>query len=181
MISFKSQITQKVLNYFFLNPQVKMYIRELARVLELDPKNLDTKLKELETEGVLKSEFLGKQRYFSLASGSPLIKTYKELLAQTSGLEARLRVALKKVHGLREVYIYGSYAKNTMDAGSDIDILAVGEQSAILVQKAIRSIQKSSGREINVVNITESELEHKKRGKNPFISNVFRGKTIKLL
>ena len=181
MTSLRSQLTQKVLNYYFLNPHARLYIRELARLLKLDPKNVDRKLKELEKEGILQSEFLGKQRYFSLLKSSPLVKIYKELLGQTSGLEVQLRDAFKHVAGLGEAYIYGSYAKNTMDAGSDIDILAVGEHSALAIQKVIRVIQNNSGREINVVNITEPELERKKRGKNSFINNVLSGKTIKLI
>ncbi len=80
MISLKSKITQLVLNYFFLNPQAKKYTNELARLFQVDPKNLDRKLKELEKEGLLKSEFLGKQRYFFINSRYPLLKEYKKII-----------------------------------------------------------------------------------------------------
>ncbi len=180
MISLKSRPTQKILNYYFLNPHAKHYINELARLLELDPKNADTKLKELEKEGLLQSEFQGKQRYFFLAK-SPLVKTYKELLAQTSGLEAQLRKVLVKVPGLEEAHIFGSYSKNTMTIGSDIDLLAIGSHATLDLQKAINPIQKHSGREINVVNMSRKEFEKGKKNLNPFLANVFKNKTIQLL
>jgi len=63
MISLRSKITIKLLDYYFLNPNAQVYINELARILEIDPKNTETKLKELEMEGLFKSEFRGKQRY----------------------------------------------------------------------------------------------------------------------
>lgn len=181
MISLKSKTAQKVLTYYFLNPHARLYIRELARLLNLDPKNLDRKLKELEKERMLQSEFLGQQRYFSLVKNSPLVKIYKRLLSQTAGLEAQLHTALESVAGLGEAYIYGSYAKDTMDAGSDIDVLAVGSHSALAIQKAVRPIQKLSGREVNVVNMTKAEFQQKKKNRNPFLVHAFKNKTIKII
>lgn len=180
MISLKSQITQKILNYYFLNPHARHYINELAQILEMDPKNTDRKLKELEQEKILKSEFFGNQRYFSLNKGSPMAKVYKNLVSRTIGLEQQLKSALGKVKGLKQAYIYGSYAKNKMDSGSDIDILAIGSHSVLQLQKAVNPIQKFCGRAINVTNLTEQELKEKKKKGNSFIANIFSSKTIKL-
>ena len=48
MISLRSKVAIKLLDYYFLNPEAQAYINELARILELDPKNTETKLKEFE-------------------------------------------------------------------------------------------------------------------------------------
>ena len=53
MLRFRSKITIKVLNYYFLNPQKSHYVNELARILGVDPANLFRKLRELEKEGIL--------------------------------------------------------------------------------------------------------------------------------
>jgi predicted nucleotidyltransferase len=181
MISLKSKPLQKILNYYFLNPHARHYINELARLLSLDPKNSYIKLKQLEAEGVLQSEFLGQQRYFFLTKDPRLVKAYREFFLRTVGFEELLRKALKPVPLLEAAYLYGSYAKNAMDAGSDIDILAVGGHSNLVLQKAIHPIQKNSGREINVVNMSRKEFLEKKKGHNPFLANVFNGKIVKLL
>lgn len=181
MIPLKSQVTIKILNYYFLNLTASHYVNELARILKLDPKNLHRKLNELEKEGILKSEFVGKQRYFALNRSSKIAKTYRELLSQTSGVQEQLRKAIKQISGVQEAYIYGSYAKNTMDAGSDIDLLVVGDHSALALQKVLNQIQRMIGREINVVNISKAELDAKKKQKNPFVRNIFSGKYIKIL
>lgn len=181
MITLKSKVTVKILTYYFLNPDLRHYINELARILKLDPKNLLRKLNELEKEGILKSEFVGKQRYFSLNKKSKVTNIYKDLMAQTAGLEEQIRKLIRNVPGTEQAYIYGSYAKNTMSTGSDIDILIVGNHSTLKMQKALNKIQRGMGREINAVNISMRELNLKKKKKDPFIHNIFSGKHIKLL
>jgi predicted transcriptional regulator with HTH domain len=47
MISLRSEITKKLLNYFFLNPKESLYVNELSRNLALDKRNLVKKIKEL--------------------------------------------------------------------------------------------------------------------------------------
>jgi len=59
MISLRSKIAKELLNYFFINPDDRVYINELSRNLKVDKRNLVKKLKELETEGILKSENRG--------------------------------------------------------------------------------------------------------------------------
>lgn len=181
MISLKSQITKKILNYYFLNPGARQYTNELARSLEIDPKNLDRKLKEFEKEGLLKSEFLGKQRYFYLNNQFSLLKEYKSVFLKTCGIEEGLKTALKKLPKLESAYIFGSYAKDSMDASSDIDILLIGSHSSLEAQKAVLSLQKNIQREINIVNMTQEEFTKKKKQKNEFIKNIFSQSVIKLV
>jgi len=64
MLSLKSKITQAVLGYFMLHEGQELYVNEMARRLALDQGNLDRKLKQLEKEGILKSELKGKERYY---------------------------------------------------------------------------------------------------------------------
>ncbi len=181
MIPLKSRITVEVLNYYFINSEARHYVNELARILDLDPKNLYRKLKELEKEGILKSEFAGKQRYFSFNKNSKIAKIYKQLFLQTIGLEDQLRKAIGKIRGVEHAYIYGSYAKHSMSASSDIDLLVIGNHSTLDLQKGLNLIQRRIGREINVTNISSRELSIKIKKKNPFIRHIFSDKRIKLL
>ncbi|MDD5504143.1 MAG: nucleotidyltransferase domain-containing protein [Candidatus Omnitrophica bacterium] len=180
MISFRSKITIKLLDYFFLNPDAQAYINELARILEIDPKNTETKLKELEKGGLLKSEFRGKQRYYFLAKNNPILEHYRQIFLKTYGIEKKLSDMVNRIKGLQEAYLFGSYAANKMDSSSDIDILAIGTHSVLELQRAIAILQKDTGREFNVINLSDKEFEKKKKGKNPFLNNIFKSKIIKL-
>lgn len=181
MISFRSKITVKLLNYFFLNPGVRRYINELARLLELDPKNLDRKLKELEKAGLLQSEIRGKERYFFINPKYPLLKQYRQIFLQTHGLEKRLKAIMSGIAGVKEAYIFGSYAVNQMDSGSDLDLLVVGNHSPLDLQRTISVLQKETGREINVINLSPREMIAKRKAKDSFLSNIFKAKVVKLI
>ena len=180
MLSLKSKITQAVLGYFMLHEGAELYVHEMARRLTLDQGNLDRKLKELEKDGILKSELRGKERYYSLNASFPLLKEYKRIILKTVGLEHVLKDELQRVKGLKQVYLFGSYAKNQMDAASDIDVLAVGNHNTLELQKKISAIQKSVGREINVISLGPAEYE-KKRKSDPFIKSVHHGKKIQIV
>lgn len=181
MISLRSKITIKLLDYYFLNPDAQAYINELARILEIDPKNTETKLKELEKEGLLKSEFRGKQRYFFLAKDNPILEHYRQIFLKTHGIEKKLKGMLSGIKGIKEAYLFGSYASNKMDSSSDIDLLAIGTHSILELQRIIAKLQKDTGREFNVTNLSPKEFEKKNKDKNNFISNVFKTKTIRLV
>ena len=181
MISLRSKVAIKLLDYYFLNPQAQAYINELARILELDPKNTETKLKELEKEGLFKSEFRGKQRYFFLAKDNPVLEHYRQIFLKTHGIEKRLKDMINNIKGLKEAYLFGSYASNKMDSSSDIDLLAIGTHSVLELQRVIAKLQKDTGREFNVTNLSMKEFEAKKKNKDPFINSIFKTKIIRLV
>ena len=181
MISLRSKVTIKLLDYYFLNLHAQHYINELARILELDPKNTETKLKEFEKEGLFKSEFRGKQRYFFLVKDNPVLEHYRQIFLRTHGIEKRLKDMISNIKGIKEAYIFGSYATNKMDSSSDIDILAIGSHSVLELQRVIAKLQKDTGREFNVTNLSLKEFEAKKKNKDPFINSVFKTKTIRLV
>jgi len=181
MISLRSKVTIKLLDYYFLNPNAQVYINELARILELDPKNTETKLKEFEKKGLFKSEFRGKERYFFLAKDNPVLKHYRQIFLKTYGIEKRLKDMLRDIKGIKEVYLFGSYASDSMDSSSDIDILAIGTHSVLELQRVIVKLQKDTGRELNVINLSQKEFAAKKNDRDPFICGIFKTKTIRLV
>jgi len=176
MISLRSKVAIKLLDYYFLNPDAQHYINELARILELDPKNTETKLKEFEKKGLFKSEFRGKERYFFLAKDNPILEHYRQIFLKTHGIEKRLKDILRDIKGLKEAYIFGSYANNKMDSSSDIDLLAVGTHSVLELQRIIVKLQKDTGREFNVINLNPKEFEARKKDKGSFVRGVSKPK-----
>ena len=151
---------------------MSMILRALLRV---ETGNLTRKLISFEKEGILKSRWQGKQRYYSLDKAFPLLKEYKNIVFKTIGLEQLLKDSLRKISGIKTAIIYGSYAQNKMDSHSDIDLLVVGKHSTVLLQKAIAGIQKSIRREINVVSMSLEEYQQKQ--KTPFLRSIRQRRT----
>ena len=181
MISIKSKIIRPLLNFYFLHPEHSFYMNEIARRFNIDKRNLARKLKELENEGLFVSKVSGNQRYYSLNKKYSLYKEYRNIFMKTVGIEEKLKSALSDIDGIKEAYIYGSYARNNMDAFSDIDIIIIGSHDTIMIQKEISKLQKDMDREINVINMGLKEFNDKKNSRDPFISDIFKNKNIKII
>jgi len=181
MITLKSVITQKILNYFFLNPQSSLYVNELSRKLALDKRNLVKKLRELEEEGILKNDKRGNLKLYCINKEYSLYNEYKRIISKTVGLENELRRILGETEGIKKAYIYGSYAKDSMDTHSDIDLLVIGSHDIMALQRAISKLQKQIDREINIVNMNNREFEKKIKNKNPFLNGILCNKYIEII
>ena len=179
MISFKSKVTQKILNYFFLNESAELYVNETARLLKEEPKNVYRILVILEKEGLLKSKFKGRERYFRANKISPEYKSYKAIFLRSAGIEQLLKKALDGLSGLKTAYIFGSYANSSFNAQSDIDILLVGSHESLEAERTLIKLRKNLGRELNIVNMTMKEFE-RKSGEDQFLKNIFKEKIIRL-
>ncbi|HOI42509.1 MAG TPA: nucleotidyltransferase domain-containing protein [Elusimicrobiales bacterium] len=180
MFTPRSKVARKVLNYFFLNESSRLYVNEAARLLQEDPKNVYRVLVMFEGEGLLTSEFKGRERYFGANRASPGYKNYKAVFLRGAGVESLLKDALAGLSGLEAAYIFGSYANAGFGAQSDIDMLLVGSHEPLAAEKAVHKLRKSLGRELNLVNMTGSEFA-RKSGKDQFLKGVFGKKTIKLV
>ncbi|MBU1180398.1 nucleotidyltransferase domain-containing protein [Patescibacteria group bacterium] len=181
MIKLGSKIAIKILGYYFLNPDKKHYVNELAGMLEADPGNLFRKLQELQAEGILVSFKQGNQKYFGLNKKYPLLKEIKKTYNVKYGLTGRLKEIASRIKNLKEAYIFGSYAKNSLQQESDIDILLIGGHSALEAKRKILPLQNEIKREINIIDLTPKEFNLRKRRKDEFIKNIFSNKIIKLL
>jgi len=180
MISLRSAVTQKILSYFFINPDEILFVNELSRKLALDKRNLVKKLKESENEGVLESQARGNLKFYSINRNYPFYKEYKNIVLKTVGLENRLKKVADEVPGIEQIYIYGSYAHGKMGNHSDIDLLVVGTHEIIALQKKLNKLQGELGREINAVNMNKIEFEKRLKDGDSFISGIFNRKNIKI-
>ena len=163
-----------------LQQGAEVYVNDLARVLHTESGNLTRKLLTLEKEGILKSRWQGKQRYYSLNKNFPLLKEYKNIVLKTLGLEQILKTALSKVAGIKKAVIFGSYAQDRMDSHSDIDLLVIGDHNTVDLQRAVAQIQKSIQRDINAVSMSLQEYNDKK-GNDPFLKSIEVKKSVKIV
>lgn len=181
MISLKSELTRRLLNYFFINPHENLYVNEISRNLNLDKRNLVKKIKELEEEGILKSENRGNLKFYSINKNYSLFKEYKNIISKTVGIEIDLKKIMQEVPGIREAYIYGSYAQGKINAHSDIDLLIIGSHNIIILQRKLNVLQGKINREINALNMDEREFKKRMKTQDPFLSGIFDKKYIKLI
>lgn len=181
MFNFRSQITKKIFDYYFINKKARHYINELANILDVDTGNLFRKLKELEEEGIMKSESVGNQKFFFINKNYPLLSALEKTYNTKFGLAQKLKEKILKIKGIKSAYIFGSFANGNFSDESDLDILLIGNHSSLEAKRGLLPFQKVLKREINIIDLTEKELKNKIAHNDEFIQNIFSKAKIKLL
>lgn len=181
MISLRSELRRKLLTYFYLNRSARVYVRQLATALDVDSTNLSRELGRLEREGLLRSETEGRQRYYSINPQYTHLKAVLSLLQGTVGIVPTLRGALRRVEGIEQAYLYGSFAKNQEDAASDIDLLIIGKPDAATLALDVASLEMTLNRDVSYTVLRSQELKKKLSSGDPFFSDIWHGKRVELI
>jgi predicted nucleotidyltransferase len=178
MLEMRSKARQKLLAYYFTNPTTNHHLRDLAERLSVDPSNLSKELSRLEREGLFRSEVSGRQKYFQLNREYPLFNEVRSIIAKTIGAVPLLAESLKKIEGIEEAYLYGSFARNQQDAASDVDVLVIGKPKSDTLAETVQKLERQLGREINYTVLTRKELESRRGRKDAFVENVWHTKRV---
>jgi len=181
MLDLRSDARRRLLAYYFTNPTSRHHLRDLAERLSTDPSNLSKELRRLEREGLFRSEISGRQKYFQLNREYSLFDEVRRIVGKTIGAVGVIRGCLKKIGGIDEAYLYGSFAKNQQDAASDVDVLVIGAPREEILAQAVRKLERQLGREINYTVLTPKEFASRRARKDAFLENVWHNKRVSLI
>ena len=181
MLDLRSKTRRKLLAYYFANPAARHHLRDLAGRLKVDPSNLSKELGRLEREGLFRAEVSGRQKYFQLNRAYSLFKEVRGIVAKTIGAVPLIAESLKKINGIDEAYLYGSFARERQDAVSDIDVLVIGTPRGKVLAEAVRKLERQLEREINYTVLAVKEFKSRRSRKNAFLASVWRNKRVCLI
>jgi predicted nucleotidyltransferase len=181
MLGLRSKARQRLLAFYFTNPTARLHLRDLAERLTIDPSNLSRELRRLEKEGLFRSEFSGRQRYFQLNPTYPLFKEIRSIVGKTIGAGPLIAHSLRKVEGIEEAYLYGSFAQDQQDAASDIDVLVIGAPYGAALAEIVQGLELRLGREIGYTVMTRKEFKLRRARNDAFLKNVWQNKRIPLI
>src|SRR5438094_4588087 len=117
---------QRVLRVLFGQPDRSFYASELIRDAGTGSGAAQRELARLEASGLIVARRLGNQKHYQANAVSPLFSELRNIVLKTVGLVEPLRDALKPVvSGIRAAFVYGSVAKATDKAASDIDLMTI--------------------------------------------------------
>jgi len=113
-------IKKKIKEYFFLNPTVRLRVRQIERELKLPLPSIIRYTKELEQENVLKKTEISNIRLYSANRTSKNYKLQKTLF-NIEQLQ-NLTDFLIKDYQNPTIVVFGSYSKGEDIETSDIDL-----------------------------------------------------------
>ncbi|MGH8764963.1 MAG: nucleotidyltransferase domain-containing protein [Burkholderiales bacterium] len=168
-----------VLARLLLHPEESLHVRELARALGKPPGTLLRELNALAGAGVLLRRAVGNQVHFQANPASPIHEDLRAILKKTVGVADVLREALSPLAAkIRAAFIYGSVARGDERAGSDLDLMIVGEPSFAEVTTSLAPAQQLLRREVNPSLYPALEFRKKLAEGNPFLARVLADRRI---
>lgn len=171
-----------VLALLLLHPEVSLHVREIARITGKAPGTLLRELKLLAHAGLLIRKPVGNQVHFQANPACPIYEDLRNILKKTAGVADVLREALEPLgHKVAIAFVYGSIVRGDERAGSDIDVMIVGDAKFADVIHALAPAQEALRREINPNVYATKEFRAKLAAGEPFLKRVLADKKIFLI
>ncbi len=154
-----SQTRIKLLLKFFINPQVRAYLRELAREFDESTNSVRHELNKMQQANVLVSETEGRNKVYRANKSHPLFEDIRSIVLKSSGIQQVITTIVGNIGDLQMAFITGDYAVGR-DSGL-IDLVMVGND--INQQEVDRVRVKTEGligRKIRILTLNENEYKN---------------------
>lgn len=145
----------KLLLKFFMNPEVKAYLRELSSEFGGSTNAVRVELNRLVKAKLLKIEKTGRNKYYSANTEHPLYPEINSILYKMTGLD-QIYHLMSKVGRLEAAYITGDYARG-IDGGI-VDLVLVGDLEKQNTHDIISKTEELINRKIRSLILTKNEF-----------------------
>ena len=178
-----SSTRQRVLGLVFGQPDRPFSMKELIDLAQSGSGAVQRELDRLVKSGLMTTTTVGRQKLFQANRAAPIFEELRGIIEKTAGVAESLRAALAPLAGVVPfAVLYGSVAKETDRATSDIDILLVSDRVTLeQVFDVVQPAEQRLGRRVSPTVYTTEEFLRRRKARHPFLNRVLSGKHIALL
>jgi predicted nucleotidyltransferase len=165
---------QRVLAVLFGQSQRSFYANELIGLAQSGSGAVQRELARLESSGLVTMHRIGNQKHYQANRAAPIFEELRGIVLKTFGVADVLRAALAPLWPQIEVaFVYGSLAKGSEHAGSDVDLMVIGSvPSNAQLLEVLLPAQAQLGRVVNPTLYTPDEFAQRVREGKSFIIRV---------
>lgn len=184
---FGSKTRVKLLYLFLSHPDESFYVREITRVIDEQINSVRRELANMISVGVVLSSSSDNKLYYRVNHDYEYFNQLRSIFsndteAQQSTSEANnsdntLNNILLKIASSKLIVIAGKLVEGSV---SDLDILIVGNVSAIKLQPVIDSIERLKGCEINYALLSFDDFYYRLSVRDSFITDIINAKHVVL-
>ncbi len=169
-----SPVQQRVLGLLFGQPDRRFQSAELIRLADSGTGAVHRQLSRLERAGWVTVVRAGNQKHYQANPASPAFAELRGLVVKTVGVLEPLRRALAtKAQDLRAAFVYGSVAKGTDTARSDIDLLVISDRLGYQdLFDALQPVERALARPVNPNVVSLAEWRTRRAKKDSFIARI---------
>lgn len=165
---------QQVLGVLYGNPVKSFYLNEIVRLTSVGKGAVARELKKLVAVGLLSRVEQGNQSHYQANRQHPIFEELRGIVRKTFGVVGEIATALEMIlPSVSQAFIYGSVAKGSEHASSDIDVLLVGDDLSYAdVMTALTEAEHSLARTINPTLLTCKEFDERLAANQSFLTRV---------
>lgn len=169
-----TKVQQRVLGLLFAHADQSFYTNQIVRFVGSGTGSVQRELEKLVSAGLVVVSKSGNQKHYQANRDSPIFSELRGIVLKTVGLADVLRQALLPlVNQIQVAFVYGSVAKGTDNAGSDIDLFLIGENLAYAdVLQAVGDFEEQLGRPVNPSLYTLTDFQRKLGQGSDFVARV---------
>lgn len=169
-----STIQQRVLAYLFGQPERSFFATELIKLAGGGSGAVQRELVRLADSGLVTVTRVGTQKHYQANPKSPIFAELCAIAQKTVGLAEPLREALAPLaKRIKAAFVFGSVAKRSDTAASDIDVLVLSDSVDYAdVFAALQSAEAKLGRTVNPTVYTPASWRKKRKEGNSFVVKV---------
>lgn len=177
-----SSTQQRVLGLIFGQPERSFFATEVIARVHAGSGAVQRELKKLADSGLVTVTRIGNQKHFQANAAAPIFGELCALVRKTVGLAEPLRKALAPAVAVADIdvaLLYGSVAKGSATAASDVDLLVVSDALTLeALFGLLQSAEHELGRTINPTLYNKDEFQRRLDEHNPFLERVLAGDTL---
>jgi predicted nucleotidyltransferase len=169
-----STTQQRVLGLLFGQPDRTFFATEVIGLSGAGSGATQRELARLETTGLVTTTRVGNQKHYQANAASPIYAELVGIIAKTVGIAEPLRAALAPfAKRIRAAFVYGSVAKQSDTASSDIDIMILADKLSYAdVYATLEQAEARLGRRVSPTVQSPAEWKKKLMVKNAFTIKV---------
>jgi predicted nucleotidyltransferase len=167
-------VQQRVLGLLFGQPQRRFQSAELIRLAGAGTGAVHRLLTRLAATGLLRFELVGNQKFYQANERSPVFAELSGLMRKTVGLAGPLTQALTPLADrIAAAFVYGSIAKGSDRAASDIDLMVVADDLDYgALYAALPAAEAALARPVNPSLMTCEEWRRKRAETDSFAARI---------
>ena len=165
---------QRVLGCLFGESGRSYAVNELIQATGAGSGAVQRELARLAGSGLLTVEHVGNQKRYRANPDAPIHDELVSIVRKTFGLAEPLREALAPLSDrIHAAFLYGSIAKGSDTARSDIDLMVIADDLAYAeIMLALHPVAERLGRPINPTVYARDELRSRLDAGNSFVGRV---------
>jgi predicted nucleotidyltransferase len=169
-----SKVQQRVLALIFGHPERSFYTSEIVRQVRSGTGAVERELSRLEHSGLVSVERIGNQKHFRANPDSPVFAELQRLVVKTIGLAEPLRKALQPYSNqIKASFVYGSVAKGSDTARSDIDLMVIGDDLSYSdLYGALQNAEGLLQRKVSPLFLSVKDWKRKASQKDSFANKI---------